>query len=91
MSRPEIVEVNYFEFKRALERARDSGNRIEKSDKPRWDAYLKENKINEVAMMHWGKSRFDSVVGVIIDGGQWEGFYVYSAQEEAVLKWTRPG
>lgn len=90
MSRPQIIEVNYFEFKRALERAREAGNRVEKKDKTRWDTYLKDNKVNEVAMMHWGRTRYDEVQPVIIDDdSEWAGFYVFSADEEAVLKWTR--
>lgn len=90
MGRPRIVEVNYFDFKKHLRQATDVGGRIEKSQKDQWKAYLKEHKINEVAMMHWGKSRFAEVKGVILDcGNDWDGFYCYSEMEEAVLKWTR--
>jgi len=89
MGRPRIVEVNYFEFKKHLQEAADAGNRIEKTDKARWTAYVKQHKVNDVAMAHAGKVRYSKVVSVIIDGGPWIGFYVYSPEEEAVLKWVR--
>lgn len=90
MSRPKIVDVNYFEFREHLAQAIREGGRIEKGDKERWKAYLRDHKINDVSMLHLGKSRYDVVDAVILDCGQdWDGFYVYSKDEEAVLKWTR--
>ncbi len=90
MSRPKIVDVDYYEFKDHLAEAIRQGGRIEKADKERWKAYLRDHKINEVSMLHWGKSKYDVVESVILDcGEEWDGLYVYSKDEEAALKWTR--
>lgn len=90
MARPKIVDVDYYEFKDHLAKATREGGRIEKSDKERWKAYVKQHQINEVAMLHWGRSKYDTVEAVILDcGNEWDGFYVYSKDEEAALKWAK--
>ena len=91
MKRPKIIEVEYHDFMGFLRKATDAGKRLEKKDQPAWDEYVKENKINEVAMASWGRSKFESTSPVIIaDGGLWEGYYVYSQTAEACLKWVWP-
>lgn len=93
MGRPQIVEVDYYEFVKRLQRAADVGGRIEKTDKDRWSAYLAENKINDIAMQSWGKLKFASrkpLLVIIDDGTDWNGMYAYAHEDEAALKWTRP-
>ena len=89
MARARIIEVNYYEFPKSLRKAADDGTRIEKSDKERWEAYVKENRINEIAMSSWGRSKFGGSTPVVINsGGEWEGYYTYSRDEEGALKWV---
>ena len=89
MGRPKIVEVDYYEFSSRLRKAIDSGRRLEKTDQPAWDEYVKEHNVNEIAMQSWGRSKFSGTQPVIIaDGSTWDGFYVFSKEDEAVLKWT---
>ena len=89
MARARIIEVNYYEFCKQLRKAADQGKRIEKSDKDKWAAYVKENRVNEIAMNSWGRSKFGGTVPVVINnGGEWEGYYAYSKDEEAALKWV---
>jgi hypothetical protein len=91
MKRPKIVEEDYQLFMKKLRTATNNGQRIEKTDQPAWDDFVRENNINEVVMASWGKTKFEKTVPVIInDGSSWEGYYVYSQIDEACLKWIRP-
>ena len=90
MSRPKIIEVEYHRFTSKLSKAANDGLRLEPSDQPAWDEYVATHQISEVAMGSWGRSKFDSVTPVIITGGDWAGYYVFSTAEEAALKWTKP-
>ena len=88
MPRPSILEQNYFEFKLALQKATDEGNRIEKTEKDRWKAWVRANKIQEAAFKSMASGKFDEAVTVIIDeDGPWGGYYVYTPVEEVCLKW----
>jgi hypothetical protein len=90
VGRPRIVDVDYYEFKNQLAKAMASNGRVERRDGERWTQYLRQHKVNEASMMHWGRSKFDKVEAVIIDcGSDWDGFYVYSVDQEAALKWVR--
>ena len=90
VGRPRIVDVDYYELKNQLAKAMAANGRIERRDADRWNEYLRQHKVNEASMMHWGRSKFDEVEGVIIDcGSDWDGFYVYSVDQEAALKWVR--
>ena len=89
MARARIVAVDYYEFTKNLRKAADNGTRIEKSQKEKWEAYVAEHKINEIAMHSWGRSKFGGSTPVIIDSGSdADGYYVYSKDEEAALKWA---
>lgn len=89
MPRPSIVEQNYFEFKRALQRATDSDQRIEPTDKDRWKNWVRANKIQEAAFKSLAAGKFDGGRAVIIDeDGPWGGYYIYTTDEEICLKWT---
>ncbi len=90
MSRPRIVEQNYFEFQAALRAASDKGERIEPRDKDRWKAFVAENKIQEAAFKSLAEKKFEGVKPVIIDNDSaWGGYYLYTTSEEACLKWVR--
>ncbi len=90
MGRPRIVDADYYELMAQLGKAVAVQGRIERRDGSRWTDYIQKHKVNEAAMLHWGRSKFDTVEAVIIDcGGAWDGFYVYSVDQEAALKWVR--
>ncbi|MEJ2159913.1 MAG: hypothetical protein P8X53_05460 [Chromatiales bacterium] len=90
MGRPKIVEQNYFEFKAALRKAVDEGNRLEPKEKERWRAWVKKHRIQEAAFRSLAEGRFEGIAPVIIDDdGPWGGYYLFSTAEEACLKWTR--
>lgn len=90
MGRPQIIEVDFFDFKTRLRQAIDSGKRVEKSQADAWSSFVRENKVNEAAMIAWGKGKF--VAGkpspvIIDDGSDWSGYYVFSQDDEMALKW----
>ena len=90
MSQVRIVEQNYFEFSSALRAAADSGTRLEPRDKERWQAYVKENRIQEAAFRSLADKKYEGMQPVIIaEEGPWQGYYMYTTSEEAVLKWVR--
>lgn len=82
-----MVEVDYYNFRQLLREAADRGARIEKRDKQRWDAYIKEHKLNEVGAMAIARSRFEEPTPVIVDlGNDQDGLYLYSDLEEGCLR-----
>ena len=92
MARPKIVDLDYFQFQKALRHAIDSGKRIDKSEKERWHNWVRENQIKEAAFRSFSKRIYENLEPVIIDGDpddKWRGYYLYSTDEEAVLKWVR--
>jgi len=92
MARPKIVDLDYFLFQRALRKAIDSGARIDPADKKRWSQWVRDNHIKEAAFKSFSARMYDGLVPVIIDGDEgddWRGFYMYSTDEEAVLRWER--
>ncbi len=90
MARPQIVEVDYFEFLEALKIAADQGRRINAADKTRWKAYIQEHKVKEASTMVFAKAKAETVKSVIIDGGEWDGFYAYAPDDSLCLKFI-PG
>jgi hypothetical protein len=90
MSQVRIVEQNYFEFSAALRAAADAGTRIEPRDKDRWKDYVREHRIQEAAFKSLADKKYEGMKPVIIaDDSQWQGYYLYTTDEEAVLKWVR--
>ena len=90
MSQVRIVEQNYFEFTAALRSAADSGDRIEPKDKDRWKDYVREHRIQEAAFKSLADKKYEGMKPVIIaDDSSWQGYYLYTTDEEAVLKWVR--
>ena len=90
MSQVRIVEQNYFEFTAALRTAADKGCRIEPREKDRWKEYVKENRIQEAAFRSLANKKYEEMKPVVIDDeSPWQGYYLYTISEEAVLKWVR--
>ncbi len=85
---PRIKEVEFWSFLDALQRASDSGQKIEPLDKDAWKAYLKANRMSEPMMEEFAKARFMTFDKVIIeDDSDWMGLYMYSVDDEGALKW----
>ena len=84
----------YFDFVPALRKAINDGHRIDKAEKQRWADYVRKNKIPEAAMnvkaeaMRVG-GRVESVI--INDNGEWEGYYVYSNEDQFCVKFDVRG
>ena len=90
MSRVRIVEQNYFEFSAALRAAADNGTKIEPIAKAEWKAWVVEHRIQEAAFKSVADKKYEGMKPVIIDDdGAWRGYYMYTTDEEAVLKWVR--
>lgn len=89
VNKPRIHSVNYFDFVNALRKANSAGHRIEKTEKQRWADYVRKNKVPEAAMSKYAESM---VVGgqvkfvIINDDGEWEGYYVYSKDDQFSVK-----
>ena len=90
MARPRIIDVDYSLFQQALRKAIDTGKRIDVSDKDRWLAWVRENQVKEAAFKSFAQGKFEGLEPVIIDGAdEWRGYYLFSKQDEAALKWQR--
>jgi len=88
MARAKVVEYDYYQFLRILQRAGNAGQRIEKTDS-RWGDYVRENKINEVAATAIARQKFENATPVIIaEGGETDGLYFFSKDDEACLRLT---
>ena len=88
MARAKVVEYDYYQFLRMLQRAGNAGQRIDKSDS-RWGEYVRQNKINEVAATAIARQKFESATPVIIaEGNDTDGLYFYSKDDEACLRLT---
>ena len=90
MSRVRIVEKNYSEFMTALRAATDSGNKLEPVDKARWKEFGAEHRIQEAAFRSIANKKYEGMKPVVLEeDGSWQGYYMYTTDEEAVLKWER--
>jgi len=88
MARAKVVEYDYYQFLRILQRAGNAGQRIDKTDS-RWGEYVRENKINEVAATAIARQKFENATPVIIaEGGETDGLYFFSKDDEACLRLT---
>ena len=90
MARPKIVDLDYFLFQKALRLAIDKGARIDRADKQRWSTWVRENHVKEAAFRSFSAKMYEGLEPVIIDNDtEWRGYYLFSTDEEAVLKWVR--
>lgn len=88
MARAKVVDFDYYQFLRILQRAGSAGQRIDKSDS-RWADYVRTNKINEVAATAIARQKFENATPVIIaEGNDTDGLYFYSKDDEACLRLT---
>ncbi len=86
MARSKVVDFDYYQFLNLLQRAGNTGARIERSD-PRWAQYIKEHGINEVAATAIARQKFEGAVAVIIAEGQpTDGLYFYAKNDEGCLR-----
>jgi len=86
MARGKVVDVDYYQFLRVLQRAADAGARVDRGD-GRWAAYVKEHAINEVAATAIARQKFETVIPVIIaEGLETDGLYFFSKSDEACLR-----
>lgn len=91
MARAKVVDFDYYQFLRILQRASSTGARIDKTD-ARWGGYVRDNKINEVAATAIARQKFENATAVIIaEGSDTDGLYFYSKNDEACLHLTMIG
>lgn len=93
MGQPRILEIEYHDFLKILQRATDAKNKIEIADKERWKQFVREHKVPEAGM--GVKAKAGAMSGntrsVIIDGaGAEDGYYIYSSDDLFCLKYE-PG
>ncbi len=88
MSSSPIKTVDYYEFRNYLQKAKDTGKRIEARDRQAWKSFVREQSVAEILMDQWAKSRYESYDKIILDiEGEWRGYYVYCEADETVIKW----
>lgn len=88
MSRPTVVEVNFHEFKRALESALASGARIVPGDTQRWRGYVAAHRVRETNFQAYVRGKHENLEPVIIDAAApWGGYYMWSSKDEIALRW----
>jgi hypothetical protein len=86
MARAKVVDFDYYEFLTLLQRAGNTGARIDKDDS-RWNTYVKEHVINEIAATAIARQKFENITPVILaEGRDTDGLYFYSREEEACLR-----
>jgi len=83
-----IKEVEFWSFTEALRNAKAQGRKLEPLDKEEWRAYLKKHRMSEPMMEEFAKARFINYHKVVIlDDQEWEGFYMYSNDDEGAIRW----
>jgi len=86
MARAKVVDFDYYQFLRILQRAGDAGKKLEKSD-PRWSEFVRTKGINEVAASAIARQKFETATPVIIDEGRdTDGLYFFSRDEESCVR-----
>lgn len=91
MSRPTVVELNFQEFKRAVENAIATGQRILPREKERWQQYVETHQVRELNFQAYARGKYENLEPLIIDAdAPWGGYYMWSPREEVVLRWERP-
>ena len=91
MTRPIVEELNFTEFRRAIERSIAAGTRILPREQERWSQYVATHRVREVNFQAYARGKYDNLEPVIIDEPEpWGGYYLWSTIEEVVLRWRRP-
>lgn len=90
MGIPRLVEVDYHLFMREYKSSGAAGCRVEPVDKEKWAAYVREHDIKEASSLTIAKAQADDIKPVIINcGGTWDGYYLYSHDEQICFKFDR--
>lgn len=90
MARPIVEELNFTEFRRALEAAIVTGTRITPTQRERWADYVARHRVRETNFQAYAAGKYEDLEPVIIDSGPpWGGYYLWSIHEEIVLRWRR--
>ena len=88
MERPQLIQVDYHDFQSALRRAGDRGRRIDATDREGWMKWVQAHEIKEASFRSICLGRFARPQAVIIDDdSSWSGYYMYSVDDEACMKW----
>jgi hypothetical protein len=91
MTRPIVEELNFTEFRRAVDAALLAGTRITPIETQRWADYIAKHKVRETNFQAYAAGKYEGLEPLIIDSGPpWGGYYLWSAREEVVLRWRRP-
>lgn len=91
MTRPTVVEVNFPEFKRAVDNAIATGTRILPRETERWQRYVATHQVRELNFQAYARGKYENLEPLIIDAGApWGGYYMWSPKEEVALRWQRP-
>ncbi|MDH3376285.1 MAG: hypothetical protein OEQ39_04880 [Gammaproteobacteria bacterium] len=93
MAQPRILEIDYQDFKRILQKAKDLRKKFDKTDKQKWDAYVRRHNVPTAGVRVKAKKGVmsDKILEVIIDeSGAADGYYLYSPEDEFCLKFE-PG
>jgi hypothetical protein len=93
MGQARILEIEYHDFLKMLQRATDSKKKIDIADKARWKHYVREHKVPEAGM--GVKAKAGTMSGntksvIIDDAGTEGGYYIYSSDDLYCLKFE-PG
>ena len=89
MGQARILEIEYHDFLKILQRATDAKKKIEIADKGRWSNYVRQHKVPEAGM--GVKARAGAMSGntkavIIDDAGADDGYYIYSSDDLFCLK-----
>jgi hypothetical protein len=90
MAHARVVEVDYYQLVENLKKASNANGLIEKADKEKWKAYITEHNVQDIKLEAFGKVKFVAGkprLAAISTGGDWDGCYTYSHEDEAALKW----
>ena len=90
MGQQRIIEIQYHDFLKILQRATNLKKKIEKTNIEAWTSFVRKHKIPEGGMGGMAKAGAMSgkIKGVIIDGiGAADGYYLYSADDQFCLKY----
>lgn len=91
MARPIVEELNFTEFRRAVDTAVVAGTRITPLETLRWAEYIAKHRVRETNFQAYAAGKYEDLQPLIIDSGPpWGGYYLWSAREEVVLRWRRP-
>lgn len=93
MAQPRIIEVQYHDFLNILQQATDAKQRIDQTDKGKWNDFMRKHKVPQagIAVKARSGAMSGNLKSVIIEGaGSADGYYVYAPDDLFCLKYE-PG